>query len=82
LIIDHKDSIHWGMILTMAAASLFMPFVTEIALQVRRIEGRYPALALIRFGLGTLLGWSSSTSSSSGRQRLSASIVLRNSSSC
>jgi hypothetical protein len=55
LIIDHKDSIPLGMILTMAAASLFMPFVTEIALQMRRIEGRYRALALIQFGLGTLL---------------------------
>jgi hypothetical protein len=54
-ILDNRDRIRWGLILTMAAAALLMPFYTEITLQMRRIEGRYPALALIQFGLGTLL---------------------------
>jgi hypothetical protein len=54
-LLNNKDRIRWGMILTMAAAALLQPFYTEITLQMRRIEGRYPALALIQFGLGTLL---------------------------
>ena len=54
-ILDNRDRIRWGMILTMFSAALLQPFYTEIALQMRRIEGRYPALALIQFGLGTLL---------------------------
>jgi hypothetical protein len=54
-LLDNRDRIRWGMILTMAAAALLQPFYTEITLQMRRIEGRYPALALIQFGLGTLL---------------------------
>jgi len=54
-IIENRTRIRWGMILTMFAAALLEPFYTEITLQMRRIEGRYPALALIQFGLGTLL---------------------------
>src|SRR5215831_349192 len=54
-IIEHRTRIRWGMILTMFSAALLQPFYTEITLQMRRIEGRYPALALIQFGLGTLL---------------------------
>jgi len=54
-LLDNRDRIRWGMILTMFSAALLQPLYTEIALQMRRIEGRYPALALIQFGLGTLL---------------------------
>jgi hypothetical protein len=54
-LLENRDRIRWGMILTMFSAALLQPFYTEIALQMRRIEGRYPALALIQFGLGTLL---------------------------
>ncbi len=54
-ILENRDMIRWGMILTMFSAGLLQPFYTEITLQMRRIEGRYPALALIQFGLGTLL---------------------------
>jgi len=54
-IIGNRTTIRWGMIVTMFSAALLQPFYTEIALQMRRIEGRYPALALIQFGLGTLL---------------------------
>jgi hypothetical protein len=54
-LLENRDRIRWGMILTMFSAALLQPFFTEIALQMRRIEGRYPALALIQFGLGTLL---------------------------
>jgi hypothetical protein len=54
-LLDNRDRIRWGMILTMFSAALLQPLYTEIALQMQRIEGRYPALALIQFGLGTLL---------------------------
>lgn len=54
-IVENRDKIRWGMILSMFAAALLQPFVTEIALQMRRTEGRYPALAMVQFGFGTLL---------------------------
>lgn len=54
IIIDHAAAIRWGMILTMAAAVLLGVFAVEIAIQIRRIEGNYPVLALIEFGLGML----------------------------
>jgi hypothetical protein len=54
-LLENRDRIRWGMILTMFSAALLQPFYAEITLQMRRIEGRYPALALIQFGLGTLL---------------------------
>ena len=54
-IIENRTRIRWGLILTMFAAALLEPFYAEISLQMRRIEGRYPVLALVQFGLGTLL---------------------------
>ena len=44
-IIGHRDRIRWGMILCMFSASLLMPFTVSMAIHMRRIEGRFPALA-------------------------------------
>ncbi len=57
LFVDHATAIRWGMILSMVAATLLVPFAVSITLQMRRIEGRQPALALIQFGLGTLFAF-------------------------
>jgi hypothetical protein len=54
-IIGNRDTIRWGLILTMIAATLLGPFYAEIAIHMRRIEGRYPVLALIQLTLGVLL---------------------------
>jgi hypothetical protein len=53
-IIENKDRIRWGMIVSVFAASLLMPFTVAIAVHMRRIEGRYPALASIQFGSGVI----------------------------
>lgn len=53
-IIDNRTRIRWGLIVSMVAASLLMPYTASMAIHMRRIEGRYPALAMIQFGLGTL----------------------------
>jgi hypothetical protein len=42
------------MIVSMASAALLMPYVVSMAIHMRRIEGRFPALAMIQFGMGTL----------------------------
>jgi hypothetical protein len=54
LFTDDAATIRWGMILTMAAAVLLGIFAVAIAIQMRRIEGPVPALAMIEFGLGML----------------------------
>ena len=53
-IIGHATLIRWGMILTMIAAALLGIFAVSIAVQMRRIEGRYPILSMTEFGLGML----------------------------
>jgi hypothetical protein len=53
-VIENKDRIRWGIIISVFGASLLMPFVVSITLHMRRIEGRYPALALIQFGSGAI----------------------------
>lgn len=53
--VDHRDSIRIGMILSMVAAGLMMPFVVVISIQMRRIEGRYAPLSYIQLGSGALL---------------------------
>ncbi len=55
LIIGDRSSIRWGMIIMLAGVPLLMPLFTEIAIQMARIEGRYPALAMLEFSLGALL---------------------------
>ncbi|EHB55481.1 hypothetical protein MycrhDRAFT_2675 [Mycolicibacterium rhodesiae JS60] len=54
IIIGHASFIRWGMILTMVAAVLLGIFAVSIAVQMRRIEGRFPILSMTEFGLGML----------------------------
>jgi hypothetical protein len=53
-IIEHRDRIRWGMIVSMFSSSLLMTFAVSMAIHMRRIEGRFPALAMIQFGLGAI----------------------------
>lgn len=52
--IDNRTRIRWGMILSMFSASLLMTYSVSMATHMRRIEGRFPALAMIQFGLGAV----------------------------
>ena len=54
LFIEHKNGIRFGMIVSMVVASFLMPYTVAISLQMRRIEGPFPALSLIQFGNGAL----------------------------
>jgi len=54
-IIEHRDRIRWGMIITMAASPLLLTYSVSMVIHMRRIEGRYPALAMIQLGLGAIL---------------------------
>lgn len=53
-IIGHRDRIRWGLILSMFSACLLVPFSASMAIHMRRIEGRFPVLAIIEFGSGTI----------------------------
>nr|WP_255525298.1 hypothetical protein [Mycolicibacterium sp. BK634] len=53
-IIENRTRIRWGMILGMFASSLLMTYAVSMAVHMRRIEGRFPALAMIQFGLGAI----------------------------
>jgi hypothetical protein len=54
-LLEHRDMIKWGLIVSMFAAPLLMPFAASISIHMRRIEGRYPALAMTELGLGAIL---------------------------
>jgi hypothetical protein len=54
LFIDNRNAIRIGMILSMAASALLMPFAVAITLQMRRIEGPHSALAFIQLGMGAI----------------------------
>jgi hypothetical protein len=54
-LVENRDMIKWGLIVAMFAAPLLMPFAATISIQMRRIEGRYPALAMTELGLGAIL---------------------------
>ncbi|QLL06230.1 hypothetical protein [Mycobacterium vicinigordonae] len=53
-IIGHRTRIRWGLIVCMLSSSLLMMYAASMAIHMRRIEGRHPALALIQFGMGAL----------------------------
>lgn len=53
-IIENRTRIRWGMIVSMFASSLLMTYAVSMAIHMRRIEGRFPALAMIQFGLGAI----------------------------
>ena len=51
----HRTAIRVGQIGGMVAVTLFFPFYAVISVQIARIEGRRPVLALTQFGAGVLL---------------------------
>jgi hypothetical protein len=51
----HHTSIRIGMVLGMISATLLFPFFTIISVQIARIEGRGPVLAMMQFGAAVLL---------------------------
>jgi hypothetical protein len=53
-LVANRDMIKWGLIVSMFAAPLLMPFAASISIHIRRIEGRYPALAMTELGLGAI----------------------------
>jgi hypothetical protein len=53
-LLENRDMIKWGLIVSMFGAPLLMPFAVSISIQMRRIEGRYPALAMTELGLGAI----------------------------
>ena len=54
LFIEHANAIRIGMIISMVASALLMPFAVSITLQMRRIEGAHSALAFIQLGMGAI----------------------------
>lgn len=54
LISDHTVRIQLGLIIVAAGAVFLGPFITEITVQMRRIEGPQSPLAWLQLGLGTL----------------------------
>src|ERR1700746_3917774 len=54
-LLENRDMIKWGLIVSMFAAPLLMPLSASISIHMRRIEGRYPALAMTELGLGAIL---------------------------
>lgn len=53
--LGNADRLKLGMIVSAFAAGLLVPFSAVIALQMRRIEGRTPLLAMTQFACGALL---------------------------
>jgi hypothetical protein len=54
-LLENRDMIKWGLIVAMFGAPLLMTFAASISIQMRRIEGRYPVLAMTELGLGAIL---------------------------
>jgi hypothetical protein len=52
---QHSSQIRAGQILCLIFATLLLPWFAIISVQIARIEGRFPVLALIQFGGGVLL---------------------------
>lgn len=51
----HRNQTRAGLILCMIFSMLLFPWFAVISVQIARIEGRFPVLALIQFGAGSLL---------------------------
>jgi hypothetical protein len=51
----HPDRIRLGLVLTMFGSALLGPFIAEITVQMKRIEGRHSPLAYTQLALGALL---------------------------
>lgn len=54
LVSDDATRIRLGMLLVSIGAAFLQPFVSEITVQMRRIEGRHSPLSWIQLGLGAL----------------------------
>ena len=52
--IEHKQGVRFGMIVSMVASSLLLPYAVAMTIHMRRIEGPFPALAMIELGMGAL----------------------------
>jgi hypothetical protein len=52
---DRPTQIRFGLIISMAASALLMPFSVAMFRQMKRCEGPKPALAYIQLGLGAIL---------------------------
>lgn len=53
---DNTDAMRIGFILIAIGGTLYAPLIVAISMQMRRIEGPFPALAWIQFGLGLIGG--------------------------
>jgi hypothetical protein len=51
---EHAVGIRLGMVLLLIGGVLYQPWVSVIAVQMKRIEGRQSPLTYVQFGLGTL----------------------------
>jgi hypothetical protein len=52
----NETGIRFGMIISMFASGLLGPFVAQITIQMRRIEGRHSILAFTQLALGAIFG--------------------------
>lgn len=52
--VDHPIGIRTGMVLLLIGGVLYQPWVSVIAVQMKRIEGRQSPLTYVQLGLGTL----------------------------
>ena len=52
----NETGIRFGMIISMFAAGLLGPFVAQITIQMRRIEGKHSVLAFTQLALGAIFG--------------------------
>lgn len=55
LIIENRNAIRTGMIISMMASGLLVPYAVALTIQMRRIEGEHSPLAYIQLGAGSLL---------------------------
>lgn len=52
-LLGRRNRVRWGMIVMMVGTTFVMPFTVSMVIHIRRIEGRFPALALIELGIGS-----------------------------
>lgn len=52
---ENRNGIRIGQILGLVFSMLLFPWFALISVQIARVEGRYPVMAMMQFGAGTLL---------------------------
>lgn len=55
LIMENRHAIRVGMIVSMVASALLIPYAVMMCIHMRRIEGRHSPLAFIQLGAGAIL---------------------------